>query len=154
MVILPLFAFGSAWIRPRKAEHPEVVFYDGHCGLCHWAVRFILAQDRTGEAFRFAPLDSDTFRAALSETARASLPDSLIVQTDNGTILMRSTAVLHILQRLGGMWGVLGSVATLIPLTLRDKIYDGIARIRHHLFQAPAASCPIIPADLRARFLE
>jgi predicted DCC family thiol-disulfide oxidoreductase YuxK len=153
MAILPLFTFGSAWIRPRKAECPEVVFYDGHCGLCHWVVRFILAHDRTGEAFRFAPFDSNTFRTAVSEAVRASLPDSLILQADNGTILMRSDAVLHILQRLGGMWWVLGIVGHLIPRALRDRMYDGIARIRHRLFQAPVASCPIIPADLRARFL-
>ncbi len=116
-------------------------------------MRFILARDHTGEAFRFAPLDSDTFRAALSDTARASLPDSLIVQTDNGMILMRSDAVLHVLRRLGGLWRALGIVGRLIPRALRDNVYDGIARRRHRLFQAPAASCPMIPADLRGRFL-
>lgn len=146
-------AANTAWLRPRKAERPEVVFYDGHCGLCHWAVRFILAHDHTGEAFRFAPLDSDTFRAAFPEPVHASLPDSLLVQTDTGTILMQSDAVLHILRRLGGMWGVLGVVGPFIPRVLRDKLYDAIARIRHRLFQAPAESCPLLPADLRARFL-
>ena len=151
--MLHLFQFDPVWIRPRKAEHPEVVFYDGHCGLCHWAVRFILAKDRTGEAFRFASLESDTFRAALSGTERALLPDSLVVQTDDGTILTRSDAVLHILRRLGGRWGICGIVIRLIPRTLRDGMYDGIAQIRHRLFQAPTASCPIIPADLRVRFL-
>ena len=152
MAILPPLTLGFAWLRPCKAERPEVVFY-GHCGLCDWAVRFILARDRTGEAFRFAPLESDTFRAALSEAARVSLPDSLIVQTDNGTILMRSDAVLHILRSLGGMSRVLGIVSRFIPRALRDWVYDGIARIRHRLFHAPVAACPIIPADLRARFL-
>lgn len=147
------FTFVPAWLRSRKAERPELVFYDGHCGLCHWAVRFILAHDRTGEAFRFASLESDTFRTMLSEAARISLPDSLVVQTDEGRILTRSGAVLHILRRLGGMWGVFGSVTAIIPVSLRDRMYDGIARIRHRLFQAPAASCPIIPVDLRVRFL-
>ncbi|NOT52965.1 MAG: DUF393 domain-containing protein [Deltaproteobacteria bacterium] len=142
-----------ALLPPHKAARPEVVFYDGHCGLCHWAVRFILARDHTGEAFRFAPLDSDTFRAALSDTARASLPDSLIVQTDEGEILMRSDAVLHVLRRLGGLWRALGIVGRLIPRAPRDKVYDGIARIRHRLFKAPPASCPLIPANLRGRFL-
>lgn len=138
---------------PHKAARPEVVFYDGHCGLCHWAVRFILARDHTGEAFRFAPLDSDTSLATLSDTARASLPDSLIVQTDDGALLMRSDAVLHVLRRLGGMWWLLGLVGRLMPRAPRDKVYDGIARLRHRLFQAPTASCPRIPPDLRERFL-
>ena len=151
--MLPLCPFGSVWIRPRQAERPEVVFYDGHCGLCHWAVRFILTEDRTGEAFRFASLESDTFHAVLSGTERASLPDSLVVQTDDGTILTRSSAVVHILRRLGGMWGICGIVLRFIPRTLRDRMYDGIARIRHRLFQVPTTSCPLVPADLRMRFL-
>lgn len=153
MVMLHLFTFDPAWVRSRQAQRSELVFYDGHCGLCHRAVRFILAEDHTGAAFRFAPLDSDTFRAALSDTARASLPDSLIVQTDDGAILMRSDAVLHVLRRLGGLWRVVGIVGRLIPHFLRDHAYDGIARIRHRLFKAPPASCPMIPADLRGRFL-
>ena len=41
---------------------PERLFYDGSCALCHWAVRFVLARDREGRAFRFAPLDSDAYR--------------------------------------------------------------------------------------------
>jgi len=153
MVMLHFFTFDPAWIRPRKAEGPELIFYDGHCGLCHRTVRFILAEDRTGEAFRFAPLDSDTFRTALSESTRATLPDSLVVQTTDGTILTRSAAVLHVLQRLGGLWWLLEIVVQLIPLTLRDRMYDGIARIRHQLFQAPVESCPVIPANLRVRFM-
>jgi len=153
MVILHLFTFDPAWVRPHKAERSELVFYDGHCGLCHRAVRFILAEDRNGDAFRFAPLDSDTFRSALSAAERATLPDSLVVQTTDGTILTRSAAVLHVMWRLGGMWRVLGIAISLVPLTLRDMMYDAIARIRHRLFQAPAASCPIIPVDLRVRFL-
>lgn len=153
MVMLHLFTFDPAWVRPRKAESPQLVFYDGHCGLCHRSVRFILAEDRTGEAFRFAPLDSDTFRTGFSESARATLPDSLVVQTTDGTILTRSVAVLHVLQCLGGLWRVLGIIVHLIPLTLRDRMYDGIARVRHQLFQAPAESCPIIPTNLRVRFM-
>jgi predicted DCC family thiol-disulfide oxidoreductase YuxK len=151
--MLQMFPFAPAWGRPCKAQRPELVFYDGHCGLCHWAVRFILARDRTGEAFRFASLESDTFRTALSEAERALLPDSLVVQTEEGTILTRSTAVLYVMWRLGGVWWVLSGVATLMPVAFRDWLYDEIARIRHRLFQAPPASCPIIPLDLRSRFL-
>ena len=40
---------------------PERLFYDGTCALCHGAVRFVLARDRDGSAFRFAPLDFHDF---------------------------------------------------------------------------------------------
>src|SRR5438067_1150934 len=104
MVMLHLFTFDPAWVRPRPATGTDTLFYDGHCGLCHRAVRFVLAEDRTGTAFRFAPLDGDAFRAALPAADRAQLPDSIVVRTAEGAVLTRSAAVRHILQRLGGLW--------------------------------------------------
>src|SRR5579885_2416758 len=41
---------------------PELIFYDGHCGLCHGFVKFALARDREGARFRFAPLPEQTLR--------------------------------------------------------------------------------------------
>ena len=35
---------------------PDQVFYDGHCGLCHRTVLFLLTRDRDGALFRFGPL--------------------------------------------------------------------------------------------------
>ena len=152
MVMLHLFTFDPAWVRPRKAAGTELLFYDGHCGLCHRAVRFVLAEDRAGDTFRFAPLESEAFRATVREPDRAALPDSLIVLTANSILLTRSAAVLHILRRLGGMWRLLAGVASVVPAVARDGLYDGIARIRHFLFRTPAQSCPLVPANLRGRF--
>jgi predicted DCC family thiol-disulfide oxidoreductase YuxK len=151
MVMLHLFTFDPGWISPMKANVTETVFYDGHCGLCHRAVRFILAEDRA-RAFRFAPLDSDAFRAAVPEAGRKGLPDSVIVQTTEGELLVRSTAVLYLMKRLGGVWRALAAVGSLIPASLRDRVYDRVAGIRHRLFKAPDAACPIIPKHLRERF--
>ena len=44
-------------------------------------MRLILAEDRTEEAFRFAPLQGETFLAAVTEKERQSLPTSIVVQT-------------------------------------------------------------------------
>jgi predicted DCC family thiol-disulfide oxidoreductase YuxK len=152
MVMLHLFTFDPAWVRPAKAAHTETVFYDGHCGLCHRAVRFVLAEDRAGHAFRFAPLEGDAFRATVPEASRAGLPDSLIVSTAEGALLTRSAAVLHILRRLGGIWRLSGGLARVVPAAIRDRAYDAVARIRHRLFPAPPEACPLIPERLRARF--
>lgn len=152
MVMLHLFTFNPAWIRPLTTKAPDLVFYDGHCGLCHRAVRFLLAEDYTGTTFHFAPLESETFQTAISEEQRATLPDSIIVRTADGVTLMRSAAVLYALRRLGGVWRVLGTVATVVPAGLRDGIYDWIAHIRYRLFPTPVEACPLVPPDLRARF--
>jgi predicted DCC family thiol-disulfide oxidoreductase YuxK len=152
MVMLHLFTFDPAWIRPQRAAGAETLFYDGHCGLCHRAVRFVLAEDRAGDTFRFAPLESETFREVVSESERAALPDSLLVLTSEGMLLTQSTAVLHILRRLGGMWRLFATLSGMVPLVVRDRLYDGIARVRYRLFPAPAEACPLVPASLRQRF--
>jgi predicted DCC family thiol-disulfide oxidoreductase YuxK len=132
----------------------DTVFFDGHCGLCHRTVRFLLAKDRDGERFRFAPLDSKAFRSSFSERERSEFPESLIVHTGAGEVLTRSTASLYLLRRLGGPWRLLSGLLALVPLGLRDAVYDRVARMRHRLFAVPAEACPLIPPEWRSRFLE
>jgi predicted DCC family thiol-disulfide oxidoreductase YuxK len=137
---------------PPLTSNPEILFYDGHCALCHGAVKFVLKHDRSGEAFRFAPLQGATFQSRISAGARAALPDSIVVLTEDGALLLRSNAFLHILRRLGGGWKTLGSVLAVVPRPLRDVVYDFIARIRYRVFGTRDELCPIVPPDLRARF--
>ena len=130
----------------------ERLYYDGTCGLCHRAVRFVLARDVDGSRFRFAPLHGETFDAHVPPDRRANLPDSVIAQLEDGRLLVRSDAALHILERLGGVWRVIGTVGRAIPRPLRDWAYDGVARIRKRLFAAPKEACPLLPRHLRDRF--
>jgi predicted DCC family thiol-disulfide oxidoreductase YuxK len=151
MVMIHLFTFDPGWIRPLPAS-TERLFYDGHCGLCQRSVRLILAEDITGAAFRFAPLQGETFEATIPAHEREKLPLSLVVQTEKGALLTRSAGVLHIMRRLGGVWRLLAGVLTLLPAGLRDRLYDGVARIRLHIFARPAEVCPRMTPQLRARF--
>lgn len=129
-----------------------MIFYDGHCGLCHRVVRFVIAEDREGDRFRFAPLDGETFQNLVGEIDPSTLPDSLVVRTTDGRLLTRSAAVLHILRRLGGAWKLGAHVFGIVPAPLRDGAYDLIARVRHRLFKRPVEACPIVPPHLRTRF--
>ena len=134
------------------AQKSEYVFYDGHCGLCHRAVKFILKHDRSGSAFRFAPLQGETIQSRVPADRLASLPDSFVVLTRDGTLLMRSNASLYILQSLGGGWKILANILHVIPRSFRDLVYDFVARIRYRVFGRRDDLCPIVAPDLRARF--
>lgn len=151
MVILHFFTFDPAWIRGRDAEATETIFYDGTCGLCHRSVRFVLAEDLRGTAFRFSPLGSELFLAEIGD--RPDLPDSVIVLTGDRKVLVKSEAFIRILVRLGGLWRVIGTLFALIPRGLRDVGYDFVARIRYRIFGRAKDACPLLPPDLRARFL-
>jgi len=137
---------------PPASSQPEILFYDGHCALCHRAVKFVLKHDPSGNAFRFAPLQGATFQSRVPASRRAGLPDSVVVLTADGTLLVRSTAFLHILRRLGGAWKALGGALGLIPRPVRDMVYDFIARIRYRVFGTRDDLCPVVQPDLRGRF--
>ena len=130
----------------------EWVFYDGDCGFCHRWVRVFVKLDRDGRAFRFAPRKGETFRSLVDAQQREALPPSILVLTREGQILTRSSAVLHILEQLGGGWRVLAGLGRLVPAGIRDLVYRFIAHIRHGLLPAPESACPVVAPELRARF--
>lgn len=151
MLMIHLITFNPDWIKRARSAATERIFYDGGCGLCHRAVRFVLSEDDdSAPAFRFAPL------ARLGRVAPDididELPDSIVVLTDRGEVLTRTDAVVHILRRFGGLWRLLATALAVVPRPVRDAAYDAIAAIRHRLFDKPTAACPILPPDLRQRF--
>jgi predicted DCC family thiol-disulfide oxidoreductase YuxK len=74
------------------------------------------------------------------------------VLTSDNTLLSGSDGILHILRQLGGCCKNLAIVLAVIPLRLRDEVYDLIARFRYRVFGRRINLCPTIPADLLARF--
>jgi predicted DCC family thiol-disulfide oxidoreductase YuxK len=135
-----------------SAAEPEILFYDGACGLCHHSVRFVLTHDRAGH-FRFAPLGGPSFEASIPPTERGKLPEAIVVKRTDGTLLVRSDATAHILAKLGGGWRILAALLRAIPRPLRDAAYDWIAQRRKRWFAAPGDACPVVPAHLRTRFV-
>jgi predicted DCC family thiol-disulfide oxidoreductase YuxK len=123
------------------------VVYDGGCLLCNRWVAFVLRHDRDGK-FQFTTLNS--------ETARARIPDP--EQRDGTTLLLtpegifdRSTAALKVASELRG-YSALARLLLKLPKSLRDSVYDFIARHRHAILPRRNASCAFIPGSAN-RFL-
>ncbi|HEV7238000.1 MAG TPA: DCC1-like thiol-disulfide oxidoreductase family protein [Thermoanaerobaculia bacterium] len=144
------FLFAPGWVPRRAPETTDEVFYDGTCGLCHKGMRWLVAEDPTGTSFRYAPLGGDAFAAAFPDST--DLPDSVIVKTANGAVLVRSDAAVHLLGRLGGFWRIDGMLFGLLPRRMRDAMYDFVARVRYRIFGRTKDACPLMPPDLRSRF--
>jgi len=134
------------------ASDAEYLFYDGHCALCHGAVKFVLRHDRSGRMFRFAPLQGETFAALVAPERRTGLPESMVVLTRDGRLLTRSDACLHVLRRLGGGWVAFADLQSAIPRALRDFVYDFVAWVRYGVFGWRDEVCPVTAPELRARF--
>lgn len=144
-----------------------ILFYDGVCGLCQRAVRFVLRHDRR-ESIRLAPLQSDLARSTtggfgIDLPGGASEDDStgapawetiyLWLREPDGRerLLDRSDAVIAILIRIGGAWSLLGRLIGLAPRALRDAIYRRIAANRYRWF-GRHEQCPLPPPGLERRF--
>ena len=101
----------------------SIILFDGECGLCARAVRFLGDRDSKG-VFRFVPLRSDVARRLLEEYG-----PEMDVLIEGGRALVKSDAILRALCLLGGPWRVAGMLF-LVPRGLRDGVYDAVARNR------------------------
>lgn len=142
-----------AQVSSSKTGGPELLFYDGTCGVCHGAVKFILHRDPLG-LFRFAPLHGKEFKRVMADRPEVDLPDSIVILTDRGDLLVRSEAMLHVLGRLSGMWRLVATAGRLIPRKFLDLLYDFFAANRRRFAAPPSAACPIVPTNVRSRFME
>jgi predicted DCC family thiol-disulfide oxidoreductase YuxK len=152
MLLFHMLTFDPAWLRAKEFKRGEVLYYDGNCAMCHGFVRFVLAEERSG-TLRFGPLQGGHFRASVPETTRAGLPDSLILRTNDGTLHVRSGAVIEVMKHMGGLWHLLSWALRIVPRPLRDAAYDIIGGMRYRVFGRAPDVCPLLTPELRARLV-
>jgi len=127
-----------------------IVFFDGVCGLCNHAVNFLMSRDSKG-VLKFAPLQGTTAGQLVPLDVRQDL--NTFVFADSGRLHYRSTAMVRILMRIGGLWGIVGTLLWLIPWPLRDLGYRCVSKIRYRLF-GKHESCRLPTPEERSRFLD
>ena len=136
-------------------EHP-VLLYDGVCGFCNRLVQFVLRHDRE-RIFRFASLQSSfgsrvlTLHGVDSSAMRTAY---VLEAGDQGQVLLQqSEAILFVMARFGGIWGVLAQTVRLVPLRIRNWAYNVITHHRYRIF-GRYENCPLPSAADRERFLD
>jgi predicted DCC family thiol-disulfide oxidoreductase YuxK len=75
---------------------------------------------------------------------------TLVVETEDGRFLLRSDGIVHILRRVGRRRSA--ACLAILPRFLRDLGYRGVASVRRFLAPKPSDACPVMAAELRARF--
>lgn len=127
-----------------------IILYDGHCPLCHGLVRWLLRRDRGGQLL-FASLQGPTGRGTL-EGWKGAVPDSIVVLSASGA-LVKSRAVMMVLDSLPGPWPLLARLGCWVPRALADLLYDFVAKIRYSVF-GRFESCPVTDPRWKDRFLD
>jgi predicted DCC family thiol-disulfide oxidoreductase YuxK len=134
----------------RGTLKKPIVLFDGVCNLCNSSVQWIIKHDKKA-CFRFASLQSETGLSLLKEF---NLPtDSLysIILIEDGQSYERSDAIIRINCLLGGIWKI-SRIFLLIPISLRNRLYDFVAKRRYAWF-GKKESCMIPTKELADRFL-
>jgi predicted DCC family thiol-disulfide oxidoreductase YuxK len=133
----------------KPSEEP-ILLFDGVCHFCNHSVQFVIRHDKL-EKFKFAALQSSAGQNLLQ---KHSLPtddfDSFIL-IKNDKLYKKSTASLRLCLELGGLWRIF-YLFVIIPLPLRDGIYNTIARNRYKWF-GKRDKCMIPSSNIRKRFL-
>lgn len=127
-----------------------MVLFDGVCNLCNASVQWVLKRDRKG-VFKFAALQSETGRALLRGFGLSPENFDTVVLIDGNRAFTRSDAALEIAQRIGGVWS-LSAVFMIIPRSIRNAVYDWVARNRYRWF-GRRESCMIPGPEWKERFL-
>lgn len=129
----------------------KIILFDGLCNLCDSAVQFVIKQDHK-DLFRFVPLQSELGQEILKHIGiNTKNIDSIILYEPGIAYYYKSSAALKIAKDLGGFFH-LGTIFRLIPTSIRNKLYDYIARNRYKWF-GKKESCMIPTAELKAKFL-
>lgn len=134
---------------------PDLILYDGECGLCAGVVQFVMPRDRD-DRFRFAALQGAIGQA---ELARHGLPadrfDSVVVIVRYGgptpEARVKGAAALRIAEGLGGAWRLL-ALLRVVPRPLLDALYDFVARRRLAWF-GRVNQCLVPAPHLRRKLL-
>jgi predicted DCC family thiol-disulfide oxidoreductase YuxK len=129
----------------------RIILFDGVCNLCNGVVQFIIRRDPYAR-FKFVALQSERGLQLLKQFGFPEDKFNFIVYIREGKSIIKSTAILHILRDLGGVWRIFYAFV-IIPKFIRDFIYNFFAKRRYKLF-GRMDSCMVPTPTIRNRFLE
>ena len=117
--------------RTQIISNKHWVLFDGSCGLCHWAVQFIVKRD-LNKMFCFAPLASAVGQKlceAHGLNTTEAFSDSVVLIPPNEAYYTRSEAALQILKQLP-KWRALAFLMQFFPNFVLDLTYEWVAKNR------------------------
>ena len=132
---------------------PWLLFFDGDCGLCNHSIRRLCDWDHEGK-IHFAPLQGElASRHGLESFLDGAQASMVLLNEETGERLTQSESLLQILRLLGGPWRLL-LVFGWLPLGLRNRLYQCLARNRKRFFRKQKAVCdlpdPVLLSRLRS----
>ena len=131
------------------AEEP-IILFDGVCNFCNAGVNFVIRQDKKN-IFRFAALQSGIGQRLAEQYDLPKKDFDSFILIENGKVYNRSWAGLKVFNKLPWYWKWT-QLFSIVPKTVRDAVYDFIARNRYKWF-GKKEKCMIPTPKVCNRFL-
>ena len=133
-------------------KNKKIILFDGVCNLCNTSVQYVIKHDKK-DLFRFVALQSETGQKILKHIGISTNNiDSIVLYEPGVAYYYKSSAALEIAKNLGGIF-TYGTIFKIIPTSLRDSIYDYVAKNRYKWY-GKQDNCMIPTKELKAKFLE
>jgi predicted DCC family thiol-disulfide oxidoreductase YuxK len=129
----------------------KIILFDGVCNLCDSSVQYIIKNDKN-DVFRFVQLQSDLGTKILQHIGILNQKiDSVVLYEPGVAYYYKSGAVIEISKTLQGLFNY-GMLFRILPNSLRDVVYDYIAKNRYKWY-GKKESCMIPTPELKSKFL-
>jgi predicted DCC family thiol-disulfide oxidoreductase YuxK len=129
----------------------KIILFDGVCNLCNSSVQYVIKRDKS-DVFRFAALQSELGQKIIKHIGIANKNiDSIVLYEPGKAYYYKSSAAIEIARDLGGLF-TFGTVFRIIPTTIRNILYDYIAKNRYKWY-GKQESCMMPTTELKSKFL-
>lgn len=135
----------------EPVTYKAIILFDGVCNFCNTSVNFVIKHDKK-DRFRFATLQSATGKKILEKFQEDTAVTDSVILIENSGLYKRSTAILRIAKRLGGVYLLLYGFI-IVPRFLRDAVYNFIAQNRYKWF-GKKDNCMVPTEEVRRKFME
>ncbi len=122
---------------PRFPDDRPIIIFDGHCALCSGWARFVLRHDRSG-IYRLLPAQTPLGRALYVHYGLDPEDYETNILLADGVAWFKSEGSIRMAEGLGPPWS-LARWCRVLPLRVRDRLYQSVARNRLRLFGRRAA---------------
>lgn len=136
---------------PKFPDDQPVLIFDGVCVLCSHSASFVLRHDKN-DMFQLLAAQSPIAQAIYRHYGLNPTDFDTMILLSDGRLWLKSESAIHTAERLGFPWSS-AKLLRIIPLSLRDRFYDWVARNRFRIF-GRRESCYVPSAENRHRFLQ
>ena len=145
-----VYSYRSDPAIPSFPDDYSIIVFDGYCPLCSGWAKLVVRHDH-GSRYRLLSAQSPLGRALYQHYGLDLRDYETNILLAGGTASFKSEACIRMLEGLGLPWS-LASLFRLLPLAVRDRAYDIIARNRFR-FLGKRDACFVPGPEIKERFL-